>query len=99
MKKQGSLLHIKQKKVLDFVKILADEERFKIVYLLHLKTYCVCELGELLNLPQNLVSYHLKILKDFNLVTFKKSGRKSFYPLNKKQLSQYLKLLNKNLTK
>ena len=97
MKKQDSLSHIKQKKVLDFVKILADEERFKIVYLLHQKTYCVCELSKLLDLPQNLVSYHLKVLKDFKIISLQKKGRKNFYQLNKKPLSVFCRVLNENL--
>jgi DNA-binding transcriptional ArsR family regulator len=97
MKKQDSLSHIKQKKVLDFVKILADEERFKIVYLLRQKTYCVCELSKLLNLPQNLVSYHLKVLKDFKIISVQKKGRKNFYQLNKKPLSVFCRALNENL--
>jgi len=83
------------KKVSDFLNLIADEGRLKILILLNKKSYCVCDLVEILNLPQNLISYHLKILKDFRLLTFKPKGRKNFYELNQKQLNKYLKLIYK----
>ena len=83
------------KKVSDFLNLIADEVRLKILILLNKKSYCVCELVEILNLPQNLISYHLKTLKDFGLLTLKPKGRKNFYELNQKQLNKYLKLINK----
>jgi ArsR family transcriptional regulator len=82
------------KKVSDFLNLIADEGRLKILILLNKKSYCVCDLVEILNLPQNLISYHLKILKDFGLLTFKPKGRKNFYELNQKQLKKYLKSVN-----
>lgn len=95
MKKYKDFLSLNEHQAFDFLKIISDEERFKIVYLLHQKTYCVCELSELLNIPQNLISYHLKILKDFGLLILNPKGRKNFYELNQKQLNKNLKLINK----
>lgn len=97
MEKQKKSLSLKEKRILDFLKIVSDDERFKIIYLLHQKTYCVCELSKLLNLPQNLVSYHLKVLKDFKIISLQKKGRKNFYQLNKKPLSVFCRALNENL--
>jgi len=82
------------KKVLDFLNLIKEEDRLKILILLNKKPYCVCELVEILKLPQNLISYHLKTLKDFNLLILKPKGRKNFYMLNQKQLKKYLKLVN-----
>ena len=58
---------------------------------------CVCEIWQYLNLPQNLVSHHLKVLKDFSLISAKKEGVKIFYKINKKVVKKYLKLLNNSL--
>jgi ArsR family transcriptional regulator len=82
------------KKVLDFLNLIKEEDRLKILILLNKKSYCVCELVEILNLPQNLISYHLKNLKNFNLLILKPKGRKNFYVLNQKQLKKYLKSVN-----
>lgn len=89
---------LEDKKFLDFCKIFSDEERRKIFFLLLQNKYCVCELVGKLQSPQNLVSYHLKYLKNFNLIFLKKIGRKNFYFVNKKELNKYLKLINKLLS-
>ena len=83
--------------IIQFVKIISDENRLNILCLLKNKEKCVCEIWQYLNLPQNLVSHHLKVLKDFNLISFKKKGVKVFYALNEKTLKKYVALLNKYL--
>jgi len=81
--------------VIKFLKTISEENRFKILCILKEKEKCVCEICQALNLPQNLVSHHLKVLSNLKLVTFKKQGLKIFYKLNKKVVKNYLKLLNK----
>jgi len=85
------------KKVVDFLKIINEENRFKILCLLRDGEKCVCDIWQCLKLPQNLVSHHLKILKDFGLISSKKVGLKVFYKLNQKVIKNYLKRLNKLL--
>jgi len=85
------------KQAIEFLKIISEENRLKIICLLLKKQKCVCEIWQCLNLPQNLVSHHLKILKDFGLISSKKEGLKVFYKLNKKVIKKYVKLLNKFL--
>ena len=80
-----------------FLKIISEENRLKIVCLLKESEKCVCEIWQYLKLPQNLVSHHLKILKNLNLISSKKVGLKVFYQLNKKVVKKYLKLLNNSL--
>lgn len=79
---------------MEFLKIISDINRLKIICLLSQKTQCVCEIWEVLGIPQNLASYHLKTLKDFNLLESKKNGLKVIYHLNKKELRKYNKMLN-----
>jgi len=85
------------KQVLEFLKIISEENRLKILRFLEKGEKCVCEIWQYLKLPQNLVSHHLKVLKDFNLISSRKEGVKIFYRINKKVVKKYLKLLNKYL--
>lgn len=58
---------------------------------------CVCEIWKYLKLPQNLASHHLKVLKDFDLISSRKDGLKVFYTINRQSIKKYAKLLNKFL--
>ena len=55
---------------------LADPARLAILEALSGDTRCVCELGPRLGMAQNLVSYHLRILREAGLVI----GRTSWPP-------------------
>jgi len=85
------------KKVVDFLEIISEENRFKILCILKEGEKCVCDIWQCLKLPQNLVSHHLKVLKDFGLISSKKIGLKVFYKLNQKVVKKYLKSLSKLL--
>ena len=84
-------------KTAEFLKIIAEENRLKILCILRDGEKCVCDIWQYLELPQNLTSHHLKILKDFDLISSKKDGLKVFYSLNKNIINKYSKLLNKFL--
>lgn len=78
----------------DFLKIIAEENRLKILCLLRDGERCVCDIWPNLDLAQNLVSHHLKVLRDFKLIDSRKEGLKVFYSINKKEISKYTNLLN-----
>jgi len=85
-------------KLASFLETIGVENRLKILCLLKQQKRCVCEICQLLKLPQNLVSHHLKVLKNYNLLSSEKEGVKIFYSLNQKVVNEYLKLFNKILT-
>jgi len=85
------------KKVIDFLKIIVEENRLKILCILVKGEKCVCDIWQYLNLSQNLTSHHLKVLRDLNLINSRKEGLKVFYSINKKVVNNYSKLLNKFL--
>ncbi len=87
----------KTKQTIKFLKMIAEENRFKILLFLQKEERCVCEIWQYLNLSQNLVSHHLTILKKLKLISSRKKGIKIFYKLNQKNIKKYLKLLNKLL--
>jgi ArsR family transcriptional regulator len=76
---------------------MSDENRLKILCLLKEGEKCVCDIWQCLKLPQNLVSHHLKVLKDFKLISAEKRGLKVFYKLNHQTVEKYVKSLNKIL--
>ncbi|MEX0918469.1 MAG: metalloregulator ArsR/SmtB family transcription factor [Candidatus Paceibacterota bacterium] len=80
-----------------FLKVVAEENRMKILCLLRSGEKCVCDIWQFLDLPQNLTSHHLKVLKDFGLVEDRKEGLKVYYSVNKKEVNKYNLLLNKFL--
>lgn len=72
---------------------LAEPLRLKIVELLRSQELCVCELCERLEVNQSKLSFHLKNLKDANLIRSRQQGRWMYYSLNLAQfvvLEQYL---------
>lgn len=88
----------KIKVLADFLKIISDENRLRIICLLQKNEQCVCEIWKFLDLPQNLVSHHLKVLKDFGLLDSKKDGLRVCYSINRKEINKYKKVLEKVLS-
>ncbi len=78
----------------EFLKVIAEPNRLKILCILQQREMCVCEIWQNLNLPQNLVSHHLKVLKDHKLVKSKKERTKVIYALNSQLISKYNSLLS-----
>jgi ArsR family transcriptional regulator len=65
-----------------FFKVLADEARLKIIWLLfHHKELCVCDIMAALGITQSKTSRHLATLKHAGLVTDRKDGLWSYYAL------------------
>lgn len=81
----------------EFLKIISEENRLKILYMLKENEKCVCEIWQHLDLAQNLVSHHLRVLKDFGLISSRQEGLKVIYSIEKKVIKKYLKLLNNYL--
>ncbi|MDX2096154.1 MAG: metalloregulator ArsR/SmtB family transcription factor [Leptolyngbyaceae cyanobacterium bins.59] len=72
---------------------LSDPLRVSVVELLREKELCVCDLCDALNVAQSKLSFHLKALKEANLLRSRQEGRWIYYSLNLPQfvaLEQYL---------
>ncbi|MHB8903539.1 MAG: ArsR/SmtB family transcription factor [Patescibacteria group bacterium] len=82
--------------LLTFTKTIGDSTRLEILN--HLKKECcVGELWKKLDLPQNLVSHHLKVLREAKLIIPEKRGLKVVYRLDKNSLAKNLNQLDKYL--
>ncbi len=65
----------------DFFKILGDSTRINILFAIDGEPMCVCDIARLLSMTKSAVSHQLKILRQADLVTYKKSGKNVFYSL------------------
>lgn len=72
-------------------KALAEQKRLHILYeLCQRGETCVCDLTDVLGLPQSKLSYHLKILVDTNLITKETRGTWSYYDINSEEVDALL---------
>ena len=65
----------------DFFKILGDSTRMNILFAIDGEPMCVCDIAELLGMTKSAVSHQLKILRQSDLITYRKSGKNIFYTL------------------
>lgn len=72
------------------MKILADENRLKIIACLASGEKCVCQLTDAIDISQNLMSHHLKALKAEGLVMDERRGRWVYYSLRDKRINSFL---------
>jgi len=85
------------KDVSALLKVMAEPNRLKLLCRLSKCECCVCEVEKDFSLSQNLISHHLKVLRDAGLVTFKKDGQWKHYSVNKAAIKDFKKLLVKIL--
>ena len=81
--------------MIDMLKAIAEENRFKIINLLSEESLCVCDIQEKLQISQNLVSHHMAVLKKAGLIESCRCGKNNFYTLNKQSIKQVNQLLTK----
>lgn len=84
-----------------YFKALADPNRLRILNLLMEGSQCNCELGESLGLPSNLISHHLALLRQIDLVTAERypiDARWIIYSVNREVLAQLNAALQTCLT-
>lgn len=65
----------------DILKAIADPTRLEILEMLSSRVRCNCHLQERLDLAPNLLSYHLKVLRDAGLIEGTRRGRWIDYAL------------------
>lgn len=66
----------------DFFKVLGDSTRAKILWALDESEMCVCDLAALLNMTKSAISHQLRLLKQSNLVKYRREGKVVFYSLS-----------------
>lgn len=73
------------------LKAIAEPNRLKILHLLMEGIHCNCELGDALQMPSNLISHHLRVLRQIGLVDVERDAldaRWVYYSLNREALAE-----------
>ena len=63
-------------------KALSDGTRIKILHALSQEELCVCDLAEVVEMSQSLVSHQLRLLRNLRLVKYRKDGKMAYYSLD-----------------
>ncbi|MEL7654509.1 MAG: metalloregulator ArsR/SmtB family transcription factor [Bacillota bacterium] len=91
---------MKIEKVALCLKGLSDPKRLQLLNLIRNGTQCNCEFCDSLNLQPNLISHHLRILKEAGLVNIEKDpvdSRWIYYTINKSTFEELRNFLNEFL--
>jgi len=75
----------------DRLKVLAEPKRLLILHLLMEGVQCNCELGDALDMPPNLISHHLRVLREAGLVDVERDAldaRWVYYSINRAALDE-----------
>lgn len=85
----------------DFFKVFSDSTRVKILYALLESEMCVGDLVKTIEISQSAVSHQLRVLRQSNIVKFKKEGKAVIYSLDDSHVAEILSqglahLLHKN---
>ena len=67
------------KNVVAFAHALADETRWRIVQLLREDALCVCEVADILKLPQSTVSSHVQVIRKAGLLESERCEKWIYY--------------------
>lgn len=70
------------KKLAQTFKVLGDPTRTQILYALAQDELCVCDLACLLGKTQSAVSHQLRVLRNLDLVKYRKDGKIAYYSLD-----------------
>ncbi|PJF38599.1 MAG: transcriptional regulator [Phototrophicales bacterium] len=71
-------------------KALSDPNRLRILKMLQIRSLCVCEVRDILNLANSTVSKHLTVLRDAELILDEKDGKWVNYRLNRDSSDKYV---------
>lgn len=76
----------------EIFKVLGDETRTRIVYLLSLEEVCVHDIAEIMEMSLPAVSHHLRLLKLMRLVKYRREGKHVFYCLDDEHILGLIRL-------
>jgi len=72
---------------------LSDSTRVRLLSMLSAGEMCVCEMADVLGMSQPAVSHHLRVLRQCNVVGFRKQGQRALYSLNDNEAGRTIRRL------
>lgn len=77
----------------EFFRALADETRWRIVRLVMDRALCVCELADILEMPQSSVSSHVQIIRRAGLLESETCGKWTYFLIGRSHLAMLKTIL------
>ena len=71
-------------------RVLGDATRLRIIYALKEVELCVCDLASVVGVSSSTVSHSLRVLRQMNLVRFRKDGKIAYYSLDDDHIARLL---------
>ena len=65
----------------ELFKVFGDSTRIRILYTLFESEMCVCDIAQVLGMTQSAISHQLRVLKQNQLVKFRREGKTIYYSL------------------
>ena len=65
----------------ELFKVFGDSTRIRILYLLLESEMCVCDIAQCLSMTQSAISHELRVLKNADLIRFRREGKTVIYSL------------------
>lgn len=65
----------------ELYKVFGDSTRIRILYVLFEAEMCVCDIAQVLNMTVSAISHQLRVLKQADLVKYRREGKTVFYSL------------------
>ncbi len=75
----------------ELFKIFGDSTRIRILYTLFENEMCVCDIAQVLNMTVSAISHQLRVLKQADLVRYRRSGKSVIYSLADEHVRKILK--------
>lgn len=72
----------------ELFKTLSDPTRIRIMDALAKSEFCVCDLAELLELSQSATSHQLRVLRNSDLVKYRRDGKMVYYSVHDSHVSE-----------
>ncbi|MCF7675027.1 MAG: metalloregulator ArsR/SmtB family transcription factor [Akkermansiaceae bacterium] len=80
-------------KPVEFFRALADETRWRIIRLVMDRAMCVCELADILEMPQSSVSSHVQIIRKAGLLESETCGKWTYFRIDRSHLPLFRSVL------
>lgn len=81
----------------EMYKIFADETRLKILLALLKGELCVSVIVDIAGISQSAVSHQLRLLKQMNIVKYRKQGKNVFYSLKDEHIEKIINMVFEHL--
>lgn len=79
-------------KLSSFYKIIGDETRCRIIYILLESEMCVCDLAKALGMTKSSVSHQLSKMRAANAVKYRKLGKEVYYSLDDSHIADIFRI-------